>query len=190
MLVWLDGRTNVRAAAAGELRARADGAVHAGRRRLRGDRRLRRRARVHRLEPDPRQPQHARRRATSSSTTPAQHDTTAKEFTFPIYRRRPARSFPRGPPATACRTASTSSTPSRGTRTPGRGWRASSTPTSSTKSMRPTKALIDGARAALLRARTTRSSRWCGCCCSRRSSRIRRTTTSATRGRSSSSCGR
>ena len=51
MLVWLDGRTNVASAAAGELRARADGAVHDGRRHVHRDGRLRRRARVHRLEP-------------------------------------------------------------------------------------------------------------------------------------------
>ena len=44
--------------AAGELRPRADGALHAGRRPLRGDRRLRRRARVHGVEPEPGQPQH------------------------------------------------------------------------------------------------------------------------------------
>ena len=71
MLVWLDGRTNVQGAAAGELRARADGAVHDGRRHVHGDRRLRRRARVHRLEPDARRPRHGAARTTSSSTTPA-----------------------------------------------------------------------------------------------------------------------
>ena len=68
MLVWLDGRTNVKGTAAGELRARADGAVHDGRRHVRGGGRLRRRARVHRLEPDARPSERA---TTRSSTSPA-----------------------------------------------------------------------------------------------------------------------
>ena len=81
MLVWLDGRIERARPAAGELRARADGAVHDGRR-------------------------HVRRRPTSTpargcspagtwrgpsnayyafSYNAGQHDTDAKEFSFPIY---------------------------------------------------------------------------------------------------------
>ena len=81
MLVWLDGRLERARPAAGELRPRADGAVHDGRRHVPGDRRLCRRAGVHRLEPGA-----AGQRATTRSAYVAgQHDTDAKEFSFPIY---------------------------------------------------------------------------------------------------------
>ena len=87
MLVWLDGHTNTQRAAAGELRPRDHGAVHDGRRPLHRARRLRRRARVHRLEPA-RVPGSAGGRLAAlpvrlqrrASTTPA-----AKTFSFPIY---------------------------------------------------------------------------------------------------------
>ena len=72
MLVWLDGRTNTQAAAAGELRPRDHGALHARRRPLHRRRRLRGGARVHRLEPAlcVGEPQHDPTATTSSSTTP------------------------------------------------------------------------------------------------------------------------
>ena len=50
MLLWLDGATNTKNKPQGELRPGADGAVHLRRGALRRVRRLRRRARVHRLE--------------------------------------------------------------------------------------------------------------------------------------------
>ena len=107
MLVWLDGRTNVEGEAAGELRARADGAVHDRRRALRRDRRLRGGARVHRLEPARRPAPAARRRPTTrSSTTPRQHDTTAKDFSFPIYPDGSKTHSARARRQRACRTAS------------------------------------------------------------------------------------
>ena len=62
MLVWLDGRTEHAAAAAGELRPRDHGAVHVRCRQLHRAGRLRRGARVHRLEP-------ARSWATATTTT-------------------------------------------------------------------------------------------------------------------------
>ena len=81
MLVWLDGRAERPRPAAGELRARADGALHDGRRHV------------------PRRPTSTPARASSPAGTCArpnnayyaftynagQHDTDAKEFSFPIY---------------------------------------------------------------------------------------------------------
>ena len=72
--------------AAGELRPRDHGAVHDRRRQLHRGRRVRRRARVHRLEP-------AAARATRPTASQhyefvynaGQHETTAKTFSFPIY---------------------------------------------------------------------------------------------------------
>ena len=74
MLVWLDGRLNVRGRPAGELRARADGALHDGRRDVSGDRRLRRRAGVHRLEPGAARAT----RTTRSTTSPARTTPTPR----------------------------------------------------------------------------------------------------------------
>ena len=90
MLVWLDGRTNTENAAAGELRPRGAWSSSRG-------------ASATTSSPDvyaaarvftgwnlgtclARWAETIRRRTTSSSTTPAQHDTTAKTFTFPINR--------------------------------------------------------------------------------------------------------
>ena len=111
MLVWLDGRTNTRAAAAGELRPRDHGAVHVRRRQLHRAGRVRRRPRVHRLEP-------ARRRDRRSPTirTPITSSSTTRTSTTRRRRRSRSRSTAtadddsgaRRPP-TACRTASTSS---------------------------------------------------------------------------------
>ena len=69
--------------AAGELRPRADGAVHHGRRHVRGDGRLCRRARLHWLEPVPdRRPA---RRASSSATTPPTTRPPRRRSRSPIY---------------------------------------------------------------------------------------------------------
>ena len=85
MLVWLDGRTNVRAQPQENFARELMELFTMGVGNYTEDRRLRRRARVHRLEPDRRQaaaPTHARYDFIYNA---AQHDTTAKEFTFPIY---------------------------------------------------------------------------------------------------------
>ena len=71
-------------AAAGELRARADGAVHHGRRQLRRSRRLCRRAGLHRLEPASGSAR-ADQPTTASSTTPTITTRRRRQFTFPIY---------------------------------------------------------------------------------------------------------
>ena len=89
MLYWLDGRLERARAAAGELRPRADGAVHVRRRALHRAGRLRGGARVHRLE----SARHGDARNADARTTQfiynaAQHDTNAKDFTFPIYAER------------------------------------------------------------------------------------------------------
>ena len=142
MLVWLDGRTNVRNAAAGELRPRDHGAVHDGRRQLHRTGRLRRRARVHRLEP-------AQLPRTGGATDPSayyefvynadQHDTTAKTFTLPDLPGRQPHDSRRDRRPTACRTGSTSSRRWRGIRTRRGGWRASSGISSSARSERRTR---------------------------------------------------
>ena len=188
MLVWLDGRTNVRARPQEnfarelmELFTMGVGRfeetdVYAGARVFTGWNLAWRTATP-------------RRRATSSSTT---RPSTTRPRRSSRSRSTPtagARSR-RGPPARACRTASISSTPWPGIPTPGRGWRASCTRFFVNEVDAPDEGAHRGARPHLLRERTSRSSRWCGCCCSRRSSRIRRATTSAIPGRSSSSCGR
>ena len=109
MLVWLDGETQHQGQAAGELRPRADGAVHDRRRVLHRDRRLRGGARLHRLEPaavggSPREDPTAYFEFVFNA---GQHETSAKTFSFPIYRRRRRGRSRRGRPPTACRTAST-----------------------------------------------------------------------------------
>ena len=74
---------------------RADGAVHHGHRPLHRSRRLRRGARLHGLEPAswPATAPTGEPATTGSSTTPNQHDTTAKEFTLrDLPGRRPRRS--------------------------------------------------------------------------------------------------
>ncbi len=90
---------------AGEFRPRAHGAVHDGRRRIRGDRRLRRGARVHRLEPCLRQPQHRPRALRlplrSPGSTKRRPRSSRSRFIATA-----AGSSRRGPPPTACRTAS------------------------------------------------------------------------------------
>ena len=127
-----------------------------------GDRRLRRRARVHGLEPDLRQPRHGDRRATSSSTTRRQHDTTAKEFTFPIYADG-RRTHPGAvAPATACRTASISSTPCA--RHPGHraAARAEALRLLRQRSGSARRSAHRRAGAASTTRAASRSSRWCG----------------------------
>ena len=105
---WLDGRLNASGAAAGELRPRADGAVHVRRRALRRDGRVRRGARVHRLEPArDGHARHRRRQLRSSTTTPTQHDTEREGLQLPDLPRTAAGAFEaRSGRRAACRTAS------------------------------------------------------------------------------------
>ena len=87
--------------AAGELRARADGAVHDGRRHVPGDRRLRRRARVHRLEPGAAGQRLLRVQPTTpASTTPTPRSSRSRST------RTAAARFRRAALRRACRTAS------------------------------------------------------------------------------------
>ncbi len=84
MLFWLDGRTNMRARPQENFARELMELFTMGVGHVRRVGRVRRRPRVHRLESGAA----GRRRrgsATRSATTPNQHDTTAKEFTFPIY---------------------------------------------------------------------------------------------------------
>ena len=158
MLVWLDGRTNVRGAAAGELRPRADGALHDGRRHY-AETDVYAGARVFTGWNLARPRQRRRAATTRSTTTPAQHETTAKKFTFPIYpdggKTIPARvggGGHAGRPRSDQRRR-------RAIRRPGRGWRASCTASSSTRSTRRMPALIDQMARRVLRQRLRDRSR-------------------------------
>ena len=86
MLVWLDGRTNTKAQAAGELRPRDHGAVHGRRRQLHRGRRLRRaRACSPAGTCSGRAPRPTARSTTSSSTTPASTTPPRRRSAFAIY---------------------------------------------------------------------------------------------------------
>ena len=126
-------------AAAGELRPRDHGAVHHRHRQLHRAGRLRRGARVHRLQlADRRRPRQHDRRATTRSST-------ARPITTPPPRSSPSRSIrtAAGPfPARAAARrragrASTSSARWRGIRRRPSGWRRGSTSSSSTRRRSP-----------------------------------------------------
>ena len=154
--------------------ARADGAVHLRRRQLHRSGRVRRRAGVHRLEPDaiarppPRTPYY------KFFYNAAQHDTNAKEFTFPIY---PGggKAHPRavggrrhaGRPRPDRRAASV-------TRKPARAWRASSRPGSSAKPIRRTRGCSSDMRRTSTRSDNEIKPMLIRRASSRRSSSIRR----------------
>ena len=86
MLVWLDGRTNIKARPQENFARELMELFTMGVGHVRRDRRLRRRPRLHRLEP--RAPARGDGRSYQFIYNAAQHDTAAKTFTFPILRRR------------------------------------------------------------------------------------------------------
>ena len=134
------------AAAAGELRPRDHGALHARRRPLHRGRRLRRGARVHRMESAP-------GRGTRSTTArllrvrlhPGQPRSDGQDVHVPDLSGRLEDDSGARRRAAACRTASTSSPPSRRIRPRPSAWRASCGTSSSAKRFRRTRIILRGA---------------------------------------------
>ena len=139
MLYWLDGRLNTRARPQENFAREVMELFTIGVGQFVGKRRLRRRARVHRLEPAAhRRGARPSRVSISSSTTPRSTTRTRRRSAFrftPTARRR----FPRGRRRRACRTGSTCSPRSRAIRKRAGGWRASCGRFSSARFGRPTR---------------------------------------------------
>ena len=111
MLVWLDGRTNTKAQPQENFGREIMELFTVGVGNYTETGRLRRGARVHRLEPDA--SRHARptaRSTTRSSTTPNQHDTDREDVQLPDLSRRRQDDSGARRRRRACRTASISST--------------------------------------------------------------------------------
>ena len=147
MLVWLDGRTEHAAAAAGELRPRDHGAVHVRRRQLHRAGRVRRGARVHRLEPA--RSSAARRRSEQLLRVRLQRRTS----TTRRRRRSRSRSTANGSSTIPARAAADGmqdgidfiTALARASARRRGGWRASCGTSSSARSMPPDPAFVDGA---------------------------------------------
>ena len=190
MLVWLDGRAQHAPASAGELRPRDHGAVHVRHRPLQRVRRVRGGARVHGVEPAAGQPWQRREPPiTSSSSTPHQHDTSAKTFTFPIYRDGsrtiPARAAADGMQDGIDFITALATHPETGRRLARKLWDFFVS-----EVVEPDESHTEQRRRASTCRTARASSRSCTSCCGPASFRTRATGTPATAGRSSSSCAR